>query len=128
MRSRVLFISPRREDAARLGRMLSGVPFEFDTAATLAEARPRLLENPYRVVLTESALPDGTWLDVLALARQGGSDCEVIVTRAVLDGRFWAEVLNLGGYDMLAQPFAESEVRRVLSNACTRIVPEVHAA
>ena len=34
--------------------------------------------------------------------------------------RFWAEALNLGAYDLLAQPFYEPEVRRILSNACSR--------
>ena len=45
---------------------------------------------------------------------------EVIVTDPNADVRFWAEALNLGAYDMLAQPFCETEVRRILSNACSR--------
>ena len=31
------------------------------------------------------------------------------------DDAFWAEVLNLGGYHMPAQPFDEMEVSRVLA-------------
>jgi DNA-binding NtrC family response regulator len=72
------------------------------------------------VVLTESALPDGAWLDVLELAHEATPEPNVIVTRPGVDSRTWCEVLNLGGYDMLAQPFSEPEVRRVLSNACAR--------
>ena len=44
----------------------------------------------------------------------------VIVTDKQADTRLWAEVLNLGAYDLLTQPYYEPEVRRILSNACSR--------
>lgn len=121
MVSRVLFISPRAEDAVCIERMLSGTSLVLDHAASLAAARVLLARNRYGAVLTESALPDGGWLDVLEEVRRAGPAPDVIVTRPVVDARFWAEVLNLGGYDMLAQPFSEEEVRHVLENACSRI-------
>jgi DNA-binding response OmpR family regulator len=33
------------------------------------------------------------------------------------DEYLWAEVLNLGGYDLLAKPFRDPEVKRVLAAA-----------
>jgi DNA-binding NtrC family response regulator len=72
------------------------------------------------VILTAANLPDGNWLDVLHLTRESPHQIEVIVTHPHADARFWAEVLNLGAYDLLAQPFYEPEVRRILSNACSR--------
>ena len=39
---------------------------------------------------------------------------------------FWAEALNLGAYDLLAQPFYEPEVRRILYNACSRPPARAH--
>ena len=77
-------------------------------------------ERNYEVILTEAALPDGKWLDVLRLAREYPREVEVIVTDSQADDRFWAEALNLGAYDLLAQPFYEPEVRRILYNACSR--------
>lgn len=41
----------------------------------------------------------------------------VIVAARVADEALWAEVLNLGGYDVLAMPFDEEEVERVLTAA-----------
>ena len=41
-------------------------------------------------------------------------------TDPLADARFWAEALNRGAYDLLVQPFHEPEVRRILSNACSR--------
>jgi FixJ family two-component response regulator len=55
------------------------------------------------------------------LARRVTPPPAVIVTDASADARFWAEVLNLGAYDLIAQPFATAEVRRILSYACSRL-------
>jgi DNA-binding NtrC family response regulator len=128
MRSTVLFVSPYREDAQRLSQMLSPLPLVFDHVPDLLQARAKLRQSRYGVILTEADLPDGSWLDVLALARSVAPGPEVIVTDPYADARFWAEALNLGAYDLLAQPFYESEVRRILYNACSRVVPGLAAA
>jgi DNA-binding NtrC family response regulator len=120
MRSRILFISGRHEDARRLSQMLLALPLFLDHVETLLQARTKLRQEDYEVVLTEAALPDGNWLDALRLARESPHEPEVIVTDPLADARFWAEALNLGAYDLLAQPFYDPEVRRILHNACSR--------
>jgi len=121
MRSRILFISGHKEDARDLSRMLNDLPLALHHAGSLRDARQKLRQDDYAVVLTEATLPDGTWLDALRLARQGSPDPALIVTDSQADARFWAEVLNLGAYDLVAQPFYRPEVRRILSNACSRM-------
>ena len=120
MRSRILFLSGRQDDARRLAQMLHSLPLILDHAGSLRQARTQLRRNDYQVVLTEATLPDGGWLDALHLARECPLPLEVIVTDAQADARLWTEALNLGAYDLLAQPFYEPEVRRILHNACSR--------
>ena len=120
MRSRILFISGRQEDARRLSQMLHSLPMVIRHVETLQQARTKLQLEEYAVILTEAALPDGSWLDVLRLARECPYELEVVVTDPQADSRLWAEALNLGVYDLLAQPFYEPEVRRILYNACSR--------
>jgi DNA-binding NtrC family response regulator len=120
MKSQILFISGRKEDARRLSAMLHTLPLKLHHASTLLKARTRLHQHNYNVILTEAALPDGKWLDVLELARDCPKETEVIVTDPLADASFWAEALNRGAYDLLAQPFYEPEVRRILYNACSR--------
>jgi DNA-binding NtrC family response regulator len=120
MRSRILFISGSAEDARRLSRMLLGLPLMVEQVATLQQARAKLQAEEYDVILTEAELPDGGWLNVLHLARETTQAVEVIVTDPQANSRLWSEVLNLGAYDLLAQPFYEPEVRRILYNACSR--------
>lgn len=120
MKPGVLFVTPHSQDADLLSRMLSPLPLHLEHVADFAHLRAKMQDHSYRVILTESTLPDGTWLAVLELARVLNPSPEVIVTQALADVRFWSEALNLGAYDLMPQPFAASEVRRILSNACSR--------
>ena len=120
MGSRILYLSRRPQDARCLSQMLDGLPLSLDHAVSVQQARSKLQNDDYDVILTDSVLSDGKWLDVLCLAQETRRGVEVIVTDPLADGRFWAEALNMGAYDLLAQPFYEPEVRRILSNACSR--------
>jgi len=121
MRSRILFVSGHRDDALRLSQMLRALPLSLDHVESAQQARTKLRQSDYDVILTEAVLPDGNWLDVLHLTRETPRTVEVIVTDPQADAQFWSKVLNLGGYDLLAQPFYEPEVRRILYNACSRL-------
>ncbi len=66
------------------------------------------------MVITECELAGGlSWRDLLAEIDEMG----VIVTSKVADERLWAEVLNLGGYDLLMKPLDPAEVLRVVTMA-----------
>ena len=94
MRTGVLFVSPHREDATLLSRMLSSLPVPFEHVADLQHASATIQAEPYQVILTEATLPDGTWRDVLDMARRVVPAPAVIVTDAAADARFWAEALK----------------------------------
>lgn len=128
MRSRILYISGNPEDARHLAHMLQPLPLLLDHVESLQLARERLRSSDYDVVLTEAQLPDGKWLDVLHLVRESPREPEVIVTDRQADARFWAEALNLGAYDLLAQPFYQPEVQRILYNACSRLTSNATVA
>jgi DNA-binding NtrC family response regulator len=100
--------------------MLGSLPVALEHVETYQQARTLLHQCDYDVLLTEANLSDANWLDVLHLARERPGELEVIVTDPHADARFWSEALNLGAYDLLSQPFYAPEVRRILSNACSR--------
>lgn len=73
--------------------------------------RPSLsLLGVVSVVICEDRLQDGTWIDLLDVLNEVHPAPALIVTSAYAEPRLWAEVLNLGGYDVLAQPFSRDEV------------------
>jgi DNA-binding response OmpR family regulator len=69
------------------------------------------------IVVCEDNLPDGTWRDVLDSVLSLAGRPILIVTSNFADERLWAEVLNLGGFDVVNKPFQRKELRRVLSIA-----------
>lgn len=128
MRQGVLFISPSGEDAKTLSSMLGSVSIALRRACNLKEALRKLEAEPFGVVLTEAQLPDGNWTDVLQHLKQFRKRTAVVVTHPFADGHFWADILDLGAYDLLPQPFCTGEVQRILANALEPSAPIRRAA
>jgi DNA-binding response OmpR family regulator len=117
----VLSVSPLLEDHAALHEIfahsqwdLHRTQWELHRAATCKEAEEILRTVAAPVVLCESRLPDGSWQDILRRAERMVFPPPVVVTSRLADDRLWGEVLNLGGYDVLAKPFDKTEVLRVV--------------
>src|ERR1700678_351027 len=89
----------------------------------LFEARDRkramlcLESNPVQVVIAKSDVPNWSWRGVLTDLRRLTKPPQLIVTSRTADELLWAEVLNIGGYDVMAQPFEQYEVERVIASA-----------
>lgn len=77
-------------------------------ATDLHEAVALLREQSVRVVIVE-----GDWRTMLDHTSLCSAPPSVIVTAPFADEALWAEVLNLGGFDVLAQPFDATEVSRI---------------
>jgi len=69
------------------------------------------------VVLCECPLPDGNWKDVLGQLAPMPDRPRLIVFSRQADESLWAEVLNLGGFDLLATPFREAELVFTIGSA-----------
>ncbi len=113
----VLAISPYEEDQLILRNIFGHSNWRLRCAKSWREARTSLQANVTPVVLCEAGLPDGTWQNVLVDLEAMPGEPLLIVTARSADERLWAEVLNLGGYDVLMKPFDHTEVVRVISLA-----------
>jgi DNA-binding response OmpR family regulator len=76
-----------------------------------------LRRHPVQVVIAKSDMPDGSWREMLDHLRCLVRPPLLIVTSRIADEHLWAEVLNLGGYDVLAEPFERDEMVRVVASA-----------
>ena len=71
-----------------------------------------------QVVLIESDAPGSTWKTLLSDLQRRGYAAQLVVTSRTADNGLWAEVLNLGGYDLLhSQPLHRDELQRVIASA-----------
>jgi DNA-binding NtrC family response regulator len=111
---RILSVSANRDDHLALNRMIDHKCWELQTASTCRSAVRRLDRN-IAVIFSECSLPDGTWKDIRNRIVQMDKPPQLIVTSRLADAYLWSEVLNLGGFDVLAKPLIEWEVRRTLA-------------
>ena len=95
-------------------------------AAARKDAVSLIREHHPKVVICDQTLADGDWRDLLADLLEEKENTPLIVSSRLADDRLWAEVLNLGGYDLLTKPFAAGEVSRVVRMASRRSQPNRH--
>jgi len=112
-----LLVSAVEENQEFLGQFFFQQGWKLYQARTLKSAMDLLLWTPVPIVVTERDLPLGSWKDLLAAIQRLPQTPLLIVTARVADEYLWAEVLNLGGHDVLSQPFQVTELLWVLGNA-----------
>jgi DNA-binding response OmpR family regulator len=113
--SLILGISPYREDHADFNNIFTTADWRTAHHTTCREALPLL--GFASIVLCEEKLPDGSWKDVLGWLDSLPKPPVLIVTSTLADARLWGEVLNLGGYDLLARPLRIAELVSVVESA-----------
>lgn len=113
----VLAVTPLEDDLVALQRLFSNSNWKINATRTCGEALAVLREQKMPVVICDCDSPDGGWKDILNQLANMPNPPRLIVTSRVADDRLWAEVLNLGGYDVLEKPFDSKEVFRVVSLA-----------
>ena len=104
-------------DRGFLRQLFRNSGWKLRMAANPRRALTCLHRNLIHVVLASSEIPGWTWQTVLHEVSKLSPRPALVVVSRLADDRLWAEVLNLGGYDLLAQPFDRSEVERVVLSA-----------
>src|SRR5437764_14422471 len=101
--------------------LLESCGIEVVPACDCNEAR-RMFETqpPVQTVVTDRALPDGDWREVLEIVAQSRAYVQVVVCSRLGDHTLLIDVLEQGGYDVLIEPYRREEIRRVLEAAATR--------
>jgi DNA-binding response OmpR family regulator len=110
----VLLISPDEEDHISLRNILDPQDWSLHLTHNPTEAATFLRDEPVAAVLADSRY----WKDLLRHLWTMESPPALVVADRLADERLWAEVLNLGAFDLLTKPLAAKEVLHVLSTAC----------
>jgi DNA-binding response OmpR family regulator len=114
----VHLITPNPEDTEILTGILGNRNCNLTWFRTAGEADGSLSQTKPAVVLCERDLPDGSWKQMLERIQTLTCKPILLVMSRFADDSLWAEVLNLGGYDVLSKPLDETEVVRVVEMAC----------
>lgn len=114
----VLLVTSDDRHESSLRAIFEGTLHTTHRALNCLQAMLCLQDRNVAVVVAEADLPDGNWKDLLDIAANLPDPPLLIVFSRRADDMLWAEVLNLGGYDVLPVPFAAEEVLRTISLAC----------
>jgi len=115
----VLGVFSAIEDRQSLQAIFSNSLWKLELTGTLSEAQAVLRSSRLGVVISESSLTgDYGWKDLLHSLQNMEDPPPLIVADRLADERLWAEVLNLGAYDLLTMPLDGREVLYVVTAAC----------
>jgi DNA-binding NtrC family response regulator len=123
----ILAVSPFEQDKRLIQATVRAARTPVLTAGRLSEAIPLFKHRKISLVICERDLPDGDWRDMLGQMNNLMPGARLVVASRLADERLWAEVLNLGGYDVLAKPFSVQEMMHVIESALQLSVTQAHA-
>ncbi len=112
----VVLVSGSERIRCALGSSLERAGWQVRQCASFSELASAPLGGP-AVVLTDYNLPDGSWSKVLTHVRAHAPGSELVVYSRLADEHLWAEVLCLGGFDVLSDAADEETVLRVTAAA-----------
>lgn len=84
-----------------------------------------LERHPVQVVVLNAHLANWPWKQALRDLQHRARPPQLVVCSRTAGEALWAEVLNLGGYDVLVEPFERPEVERVIASARRHFEPEL---
>jgi len=112
-----LLVGEFAEERVLLQEIFRKCGWRLFEASDRRRALHSLERNPIRVVIAETSLPAWDWRKVLHDLRKLPVPPQLVVTSRTADDHLWAEVLNIGGFDVLARPLDPDEVERVIASA-----------
>jgi DNA-binding NtrC family response regulator len=117
-----LVVHSQREPMSSLGHMVEQENVVVDHASTCGEAFVMLWGGrPPHLVFTDTTLPDGSWVHILALARQAPTPVNVIVVSSHVDIALYLETLDQGAFDFITPPFEAREIAYTLRCAVSDV-------
>ncbi|TAM46536.1 MAG: sigma-54-dependent Fis family transcriptional regulator [Gammaproteobacteria bacterium] len=114
--NRILIVEDEEVIRAALKRLLERRGYQAVEAGSVEEARARIEETSFDLVLADLRLPGAAGTDMIAIAR----DTPVLIMTSYASVKSAVEAMKLGAVDYIAKPFDHDElllqVQRILQN------------
>jgi DNA-binding NtrC family response regulator len=118
----VLLVHDEPDAFRELEETLHNQAIQTSHAHQCAEARKVMKEDgPIDLVLTDVALADGTWKDVIRSVHRVAKRTPVIVMSRVVDMRLYLDTQDAGAADFIVPPMAPRDLAYTLAAAIHRI-------
>jgi len=116
-KSKLLLVDDEKDTCKHIADFLNDeLDAEVQTAASLAEARPKLNANP-ALLISDLSLPDGDGMDLLNAVREANLSTRVIVMTGYGGVAEAVRATKLGALDFLTKPVDLDHLLRVVRRA-----------
>lgn len=116
----VLAVVTEASDKTQVLRAAHDPKWNLRFAADVQAAESVLREMTVDVIISDSYIGAGhSWRDLLMTLRDMAEPGELIVADRHPDDALWLQVLNEGGFDLLAKPINWAELRHAVNVACS---------
>ena len=124
--AKILLVEDDKQIASYLGELLCDEGFAVTQAGSKAEAKEKLLENQFDLVLLDVSLPDGNGFSICAEIKRE-YDTAVIFLTASGDEYSVVAGLDMGADDYIAKPFRPRELISRIRSVLRRCKKEQRA-
>ena len=108
--SSLMIVLAAEEDRRSIEAIVAPCQWKVYRAGSCEEAIRFARYTHPRVLLCDDELPDGNWRRIWKALSIGPLPPLLVVASRNADERLWSQVLNAGGFDLLAKPFRTQEV------------------
>lgn len=113
----VLLVSSEEQGHRYFQSLFSRTNWALHHVYTSEDAIALLARQPIPVVVAGERLPRRGWEEIIRATEELPHHPKTVVATVLAEPALLAEVMNLGGYDVLARPFDPQEVVHCLSMA-----------
>ena len=118
---RVLILEDEVSLREILRLILEDFNYQVEEAGTLEEARGKLKEGEFDLVLVDLRLPDGSGMEVVREIKEKTPETEVIIITAFASTETVKEAFELGVYDYVEKPFNLDDLKLLIRNVSEKI-------
>jgi DNA-binding NtrC family response regulator len=114
---RILALVPA-EMQPQIRRQLASLGVAIDFITKAAEvSHLALSQHSYHVALLPAVLPDNGWWSLWGQIALLNPRPEILVYAHTATFQLWSGVLEIGGYDVIVEPFTDEELQRAVTRA-----------
>jgi DNA-binding NtrC family response regulator len=117
-----LLIHHRNDRFYTLQLVLEALSIRVVRARSVMEAEKQLCEMPCpHLVLSDTVLPDGNWMDVLDVAAKAVEPVNVIIVSPTADTRLYLDTMDHGAFDFMTDSFTVPQIVHILKCAIDNV-------
>lgn len=117
-----LLVHHRNDRFYTLQLVLEALSIKVIRARSTKEAEEQLCETPCpQLVLSDTVLPDGNWMDVLDVAAKAAEPANVIIVSPMADTRLYLDAIDQGAFDFMTDSFTVPQIVHILKCAIDNV-------